>query len=66
MINKQTYLDSGQKIITKPFSGVSYIDALLNMGDGGRNEDNGNPIRWASDPFLTKSDLISENIPSVF
>ena len=54
--NKQTYLDSGQKITTKPFSGVSYIDALLNMGGGGWNEDNGNPIRWASDPFLTKSD----------
>lgn len=59
MNNKQTYLDSGQKITTKPFSGVSYIDALLNMGGGGWNEDNGNPIRWASDPFLTKSDLDS-------
>ena len=35
MNNKQTYLDSGQKITTKPFSGVSYIDALLNMGGGG-------------------------------
>ncbi len=56
MDNKQTYLDSGQKITTKPFSGVSYIDALLNMGGGGWNEDNGNPIRWASDPFLTKPD----------
>ena len=59
MDNKQTYLDSGQKITTKPFSGVSYIDALLNMGGGGWNEDNGNPIRWASDPFLTKPDADS-------
>ncbi|MGB0558896.1 MAG: M10 family metallopeptidase [Pseudohongiellaceae bacterium] len=56
MDSKQTYLDSGQKITTKPFSGVSYIDALLNMGGGGWNEDNGNPIRWASDPFLTIPD----------
>ena len=56
LVNKQTYLKSGQTITTKSFSGVSYIDALLNMGGGGWNVDNGDPIRWASDPFLTKQD----------
>ena len=51
LVNKQTYLESGQQVETKQFSGVSYIDALLNMGgDGG----SGAPIKWASDPYLTQ------------
>ena len=50
LVNKQTYLVSGQQFETKGFSGVSYIDALLNRGDGGR----GGPIKWASDPYLTE------------
>jgi hypothetical protein len=48
LVNKQTYLESGQQSETKGFSGVSYIDALLNKGaDGGRG-DSGGPIKWAS------------------
>jgi serralysin len=54
LVNKQTYLESGQKSETKGFSGVSYIDALLNRGvDEGRGDDGG-PIKWASDPYLTE------------
>ena len=51
LVNKQTYLESGQQVETKQFSGVSYIDALLNMGGGGGS---GAPIKWASDPYLTQ------------
>ena len=54
LVNKQTYLESGQQSETKGFSGVSYIDSLLNMGvDGGRGS-SGGPIKWASDPYLTE------------
>ena len=54
LVNKQTYLVSGQQSETKGFSGVSYIDALLNKGaDGGRG-DSGGPIKWASDSYLTE------------
>ena len=54
LVNKQTYLVSGQQSETKGFSGVSYIDALLNKGaDGGRGN-SGGPIKWASDPYLTE------------
>ncbi len=35
LVNKQTYLESGQQFETKQFSGVSYIDALLNRGGEG-------------------------------
>lgn len=48
--NNQTYLESGQKIESKELSGVPYIDALLNNGEG-------TPIRWVTDPFLTEKDL---------
>ena len=48
--NKQTYLESGQKIELKKLSGVPYIDALLNKREGA-------PIKWISDPFLTKEEL---------
>ena len=59
LVNKQTYLESGQKSETKGFSGVSYIDALLNRGvDEGRGDDGG-PIKWASDPYLTEEGLDS-------
>ena len=51
LANKQTYLESGQQFETKQFSGVSYIDALLNRkGDGSSS---GAPIKWVSDPYLT-------------
>jgi serralysin len=54
LANKQTYLESGQQIKTKPFSGVLYVDALLNMGG---EEGNGIPIRWVTDPYLTEEGL---------
>lgn len=47
LVNKQTYLESGQQVETKQFSGVSYIDALLNNRDG-------TTIKWVSDPYLTQ------------
>ena len=48
-LNRQTYLESGQKVQLKALSGVNYIDALLNKREGA-------PIRWVSDPFLTTKD----------
>ena len=45
-LNRQTYLESGQKVRLKALSGVNYIDALLNKREGV-------PIKWVSDPFLT-------------
>ena len=51
LVTKQTYLESGQQVETKQFSGVSHIDALLNMGG---HEGGGAPIKWASDPYLTQ------------
>ena len=51
IVNKQTYLESGQQFETKQFSGVSYIDALLNRGGDGSSS--GSPIKWVSDPYLT-------------
>ncbi|MDG1516224.1 MAG: hypothetical protein P8R41_10675 [Gammaproteobacteria bacterium] len=51
LANKQTYLESGQQFETKEFSGVSYIDALLNRG--GEGFSSGAPIKWVSDPYLT-------------
>ena len=49
--NKQTYLASGQQVKTKSFSGILYIDALLNMGG---EEGSGTPIRWVTDPYFTE------------
>jgi serralysin len=57
IVNKQTYLESGQQFETKQFSGVSYIDALLNRGGDGSSS--GSPIKWVSDPYLTDEE--SEN-----
>ena len=53
LANKQTYLESGQQVKTKPFSGVLYVDALLNRGG---EEGSGTPIRWVTDPYLTEDD----------
>jgi len=51
LVNKQTYLESGQQFETKQFSELSYIDALLNRGGDGSSS--GAPIKWVSDPYLT-------------
>ena len=46
-LNIQTYLVSGQKTeLTMP-SGKWYVDALF-------NNQNGQPKRWISDPYLTE------------
>jgi len=58
LVNKQTYLESGQQFETKQFSGVSYIDALLNRGGEGLGS--GAPIKWVSDPYLTDEE--SDNL----
>ena len=48
LVNKQTYLESGQQSETKRFSGVSYIDTHFSTGevDEARG-DGGGPIKWA-------------------
>ena len=51
LVNKQTYLESGQQFETKGLSGISYIDALLNLGVYPSKE---GPVKWVTDPFLTK------------
>lgn len=46
-LNKQTYLVSGQQTELIAASGKWYIDALL-------NNEQGQPKRWISDPYLTE------------
>ena len=48
----QTYLVSGQQIEEKGFSGITYVDALLNQGLEG--EGSNIPIKWVSDPFISQ------------
>ena len=48
----QTYLVSGQNIEEKGYSGITYIDALLNQGLEG--EGSNIPIKWLSDPFISQ------------
>ena len=63
-LNKQTYLVSGQQTeLTMP-SGKWYVDALF-------NNQNGQPKRWISDPYLTEeysvnaSTVISYSFPGL-
>ena len=63
-LNKQTYLVSGQQTELTTASGKWYVDALF-------NNENGQPKRWISDPYLTEeysvnaSTVISYSFPGL-